>query len=133
LKTVIRISNTADKNIPTSKQRISSVLVSWTDKIRDVFLPWFMKWRVNKKVWCLFSSTCLDTKVNQKVNAIFKLRGDRYRGAGACAVLTVPVEEFSHLQYSTLPSVEWQQRGRKHGCSFARWLHRRTTWRRAVS
>ena len=31
-----------------------------------------------------------------------------------CAVLTMPVEEFSHVQYSALPSVEWQQRGRKH-------------------
>jgi len=27
------------------------------------------------------------------------------------------VEEFSHVQYSTLPSVEWQQRGRKQRCS----------------
>ena len=46
---------------------------------------------------------------------------------------TVPVEEFSNVQYSALPSVEWQQRGRKHGCSFARLHHRRTTWRSAVS
>jgi len=45
----------------------------------------------------------------------------------------VPVEEFSHVQYSTLPSVEWQQRGRKHGRSFARLRHRRTTRRSAVS
>jgi len=44
----------------------------------------------------------------------------------------MPVEEFSHLQYSALPSVEWQQRGRKHGRSFARLHHRRTTWRSAV-
>jgi len=29
----------------------------------------------------------------------------------------MPVEEFSHVQYSALPSVEWQQRGRKHGLS----------------
>ena len=34
----------------------------------------------------------------------------------------MPVEEFSNVQYSALPSVEWQQRGRKHGSSFAR-LH----------
>jgi len=47
--------------------------------------------------------------------------------------LTMPVEEFSHVQYSALPSVEWQQRGRKHGPSFARLHHRRTTWRSAVS
>ena len=26
----------------------------------------------------------------------------------------MPVEEFSRVQYSALPSVEWQQRGRKH-------------------
>ena len=47
-------------------------------------------------------------------------------------VLTMPVEEFSQVQYSTLPSVEWQQRGRKHGRSFARLHHRRVTWRSAV-
>jgi len=71
--------------------------------------------------------------VNQKVKAIFKLRGNQYREELAhCPVLTVPVEEFSHVQYSTLPSVEWQQRGRKHGRSFAR-LHHRTTWCSAVS
>jgi hypothetical protein len=47
--------------------------------------------------------------------AIFKLRGNRNREELAhCAVLTMPVEVFSHLQYSTLPSVEWQQRGRKN-------------------
>ena len=45
----------------------------------------------------------------------------------------LPVEEFSHAQYSALPSVEWQQRGRKHGPSFARLHHRRTKWRSAVS
>ena len=28
-----------------------------------------------------------------------------------CAVLTVPVEVFSHLQNSALPSVDWQQEG----------------------
>jgi phenylpropionate dioxygenase-like ring-hydroxylating dioxygenase large terminal subunit len=32
----------------------------------------------------------------------------------------VPVEQFSHLQYSAVPSVEWQQQGQKHGRSFAR-------------
>ena len=73
-------------------------------------------------------------RVNQKVKAIFKLRGNRDREELAhCAVLTVPVEEFSHVQDSALPSVEWQQRGRKHGRSFARLHHRRTTWRSAVS
>jgi len=76
----------------------------------------------------------LYTKVNQKVKAIFKLRGNRDRAELAhCAVLTVPGEEFSHVQYSALPSVEWQQRGRKHGRSFARLHHRRTTWHSAVS
>ena len=69
------------------------------------------------------------TRVNQKVKIIFKLRGNRDREELAhCAVLTMPVEEFSHLQYSAPPSVEWQQRGRKHGRSFARLHHRRTTW-----
>jgi len=54
--------------------------------------------------------------MNQKVKAIFKLRNNRDREElPHCAVLTVPVEEFSHGQYSALPSVEWQQRGRKHG------------------
>jgi len=54
--------------------------------------------------------------LNKKIKAIFKLRGNRDREELAhCAVLTMPVEE-----YSTLPSVEWQQRGRKHGRSFAR-------------
>jgi len=73
------------------------------------------------------------TRVNQKVKAIFKLRGNRHREELAhCAVLTVPIEEFSHVQYSALPSVEWQQRGRKHGRSFARLHHRRTTWRSAA-
>ena len=50
------------------------------------------------------------TRVNQKVKAIFKLRGNRDREElPQCTVLTVPVEEFSHVQYSALPSVEWQQ------------------------
>jgi len=51
-------------------------------------------------------------RVNQKVKAIFKLRSNRDRKElPHCAVLTLPVEEFSHVQYSALPSVEWQQRG----------------------
>jgi len=72
-------------------------------------------------------------RVNQKVKAIFKYcgNGDR-KEMPHCAVLTMPVVEFSHVQYSALPSVEWQQRGRKHGRSFARLHHRRTTWRSAV-
>jgi hypothetical protein len=73
------------------------------------------------------------TRMIQKVKAIFKLRGNRDREELAhCAVLTMPVEEFHHLQYSAPPSVEWQQRGRKHGRSFARLLHRRT-WCSTVS
>jgi len=72
--------------------------------------------------------------VNKKVKAIFKLRGNRDREwLPHCAVLTMPIEEFSHVQYSALPSVEWQQRGRKNERSFARLHHRRTTWRSAVS
>ena len=75
----------------------------------------------------------LYTRVNQKLKAIFKLRGHRNREElPHCAVLTMHVEEFSHVQCSALPSVEWQQRGRKHGRSFARLHHRRTTWRSAV-
>src|SRR5215475_3686566 len=75
-----------------------------------------------------------NTTVNQKVEANFKLRGNREREELVhCAVLTVPVEVFSHLQNSALPSVDWQQRGRKHGRYFARLHHRRTTWRSAVS
>jgi len=73
------------------------------------------------------------TRVNQKVKAIFKLRGNWDREELAhCAVLTMPVEEFSHVQYSALPSVKWQQ-GRKHGPSFARLHHRRTALCNAVS
>jgi len=72
--------------------------------------------------------------VNQKVKANFKLRGNRDREELVhCVLLTMPVEEFSHVQYSTLPSVEWQQRWPKHGHSFARLHHRRTTWHSAVS
>jgi len=72
--------------------------------------------------------------VNQKVKAIFKLRGNQDRQELAhCAVLTMPFEEFSHVQYSALPSAEWQQLGRKHGRSFTRLHHRRTTWFSAVS
>ena len=75
-----------------------------------------------------------NTRVNQKVKTIFKLRGNRDREELAhCVVLTMPFEEFCHVQYSCLPSVEWQQRGRKYGPSFARLHHRRTTWRSAVS
>ena len=74
------------------------------------------------------------TRVNQKVKTIFKLRGNRDREELAhCAALTMPVEEFSHVQCSALYSVEWQQRGRKHGRSIARLHHRRTMWRSAVS
>jgi len=73
-------------------------------------------------------------RVNQKVKAIFKFRGNRDREELVhFVVLTMPAEEFSHVQYSTLPSVEWQKQGRKHGCSFARLHHRRTTWGSAVS
>src|SRR5215510_10125750 len=43
------------------------------------------------------------------------------------------VRGYCHLQNSALPSVDWQQGGQKHGCSFARLHHRRTTWRSAVS
>ena len=66
--------------------------------------------------------------MNRKVKAISKLRGNRDRKElPHCAVLTMPVEEFSHVQYGALPLVEWQQRGRKHGRSFARLHHRRTS------
>ena len=72
-------------------------------------------------------------RVNQKVKVIVKLRGNReIEELPHCALLAVPFEEFSHVQYSALPSVEWQQRGRKHGRFFARLHHRRTTWRSAV-
>jgi hypothetical protein len=72
--------------------------------------------------------------VKQKVKAIFKLRSNQDREELAhCAVLTMGVEEFSHLQYSALHSVEWQQQGQKHGRSFARLNHRRTTLHSAVS
>jgi len=38
-----------------------------------------------------------------------KLRGNRDREELAhCAILTMPVEEFSHVHYSALSSVEWQ-------------------------
>jgi len=74
------------------------------------------------------------TRGNQNVKAIFKLRGSRDRKELAhCAVLTVLVEEFSLVQYSALPSVEWQQRRRKHGRFFARLHRRRATWRSVVS
>ena len=85
----------------------------------------------------LGTSVCIDYKlnyiensqsmrVNQKVKAIFKLHDNWDREEPAhCAVLTMPVEEFSHLQYSALPSVEWQQREQKHGRLFARLHHQR--------
>ena len=74
------------------------------------------------------------TRVNQKVKAIFKLCGNRDREElPHCAVLTMPVEEFSHVQYSALPLIEWQQQRRKHGRSVARLHHRRTVWHSAVS
>ena len=85
-------------------------------------------------IWQVSAKFYKNTRVNQKVKAIFKLHSNRDREElPYCAVLTVPVEEFSHVQYSALPSVEWQQRGRKCGHSFARSHHRRTTWRSAVS
>jgi len=81
-----------------------------------------------------YSNVCCCTRVNQKVKAIFKLRGNREREElPHCAVLTMSVEEFSRVHYSALSSVEWQQRGWKHGRSFVRLHHRRTTWRSAVS
>jgi hypothetical protein len=48
--------------------------------------------------------------VNQKAKAIFKLRGNQEREELAhYTVLAKPIEDFNHLQYSALPSVEWQQ------------------------
>jgi len=59
-----------------------------------------------------------NTRVKQKVKAIFKLHSNWDRKElEHCTVLTMSVEEFSHVQYSALPSVEWQQRGRKRGRS----------------
>ena len=59
-----------------------------------------------------FASTLQSMRVNQKVKAIFKLRSNQDREElPHCAVLTMPVEEFSHVQHCALPSVEWQQRG----------------------
>ena len=47
------------------------------------------------------------TRVIQKVKAIFKLLGNRDREELVhCALLTMPVEEFCHLQCSAPPSVE---------------------------
>jgi len=49
-------------------------------------------------------------RVNHKVKAIFKLRGNQDREElPYCAILTMAVEEFSYVQYSALPSVDWQQ------------------------
>jgi len=88
-------------------------------------------WLLNPILLIIFLQ---NTRVNQKVKAIFKLHGNREKKEMVyCPILIMPVEEFSHVQYSALLSVEWQQRGRKHGRSFARLHHRRTTWRIAVS
>jgi len=39
------------------------------------------------------------TRVNQKVKAIFKLRGNREKEElPHCALLTMPVEQFNHSQ-----------------------------------
>jgi len=44
--------------------------------------------------------------MNKKVKAVFKLRGNRdIEELPHRALLTMPVEEFSHVQYSALPSV----------------------------
>jgi len=81
----------------------------------------------NKYHTSVINTFYLYMMANQKVKAIFKLHDNRDREELVhCAVLTVPVDEFSHVQYSALPSVEWQQRGQKYGCSFARSHHRRT-------
>jgi hypothetical protein len=79
--------------------------------------------------------TTLSTYVGKlKIRAIFKLCSNLAREELVqCAGVTVPVEEFSQLQCSALPSVEWQQRGQKHGHCFARLHHRITTWHSAVS
>ena len=78
--------------------------------------------------------SCVHTRVNQKVKTIFKLCGNRDREELAYyTVLTMPVEEFSHVQYSTQLTVKWQQRGRKDGRSFERLHHRTTMWCSAVS
>jgi len=97
--------------------------------------PWpYVKFILYEEVIGAYKNTKEHTRMNQKLEAIFKLHRNWDREELAhCAVLTMPVEEFSHVQYSTLPSVELQQRGRKHGCSFARLHHRRTTWGSAVS
>ena len=70
-----------------------------------------LKWLSTEGLWGRASLLGIleDTRVNQKVKAIFKLRGNRDREELAhCAVLTMPVEEFSDVQYSALPSVEWR-------------------------
>src|SRR5215510_5951561 len=80
-------------------------------------------------MWCVAGA-----RLSPRTTAIFKLHCNRDREELVhYAVLTVPVEVFSHLQNSALPSVDWQQRGRKHGRPSARLHHRRTTWRSAVS
>jgi len=93
-----------------------------------------VRFEINLNYLHRFSKNTQNTSLNQKVNAIFTLHGNQDREElPHCAVLTAPVEEFSHVQYSALPSVEWQQWGRKYGLSFVRLHHRRTTWRSAVS
>ena len=102
---------------------------SW--QLEALWYSKFISWRcwIANIMWSVN-----DTRGDQKVKTIFKLRGKRDREELAhYAVLTMSIEEFSHVQYSALPSVEWQQRGIKHGLSFARLHHRRTTWRSAVS
>ena len=84
-------------------------------------------------MWPVVGDPCLKLEGESKSKGYFKLRGNREREElPHCAILTVPVEEFSHAHYSALPSVEWQQRGRKHRRSFARLHHRRTAWLSAV-
>ena len=110
-----------------------------TASIPDLYLllthniPWIHKCVITTAGYAT-SHKYTNTRVYQKVKAIFKLCGNWDREELVhCAVLTMPVEEFSHVQYSTLSSVEWHQWRQKHGRSFARLHHRRTTWRSAVS
>jgi len=71
--------------------------------------PFLKEREAARRKWLqrLLSRIPKSTRVNQKVKAIFKLRGNRGRKELArWAVLPMPVEEFSHVQYSALPSVE---------------------------
>ena len=102
------------------------------------FINWLLSFLMSSSI-CVIKYHSMNlgqnvsSRVNQKVKAIIKLLYNRDRKELAhCVVLTMPVEVFSHVQYSVVPSVEWQQRGRKYGRSFARLHHRRTTWRSAV-